>query len=78
MIYDQVSGIREPLKQDLALEFCRNQNNDINILTETHINNDQNTMKEIIGWIPSFSLLEIACLASSGSREVCVLLGYSL
>ena len=41
MIYDHIGGIRDPLKQDLALEFCRNQNKVISILTETHINHDQ-------------------------------------
>ena len=34
-------GIRDPLKQDLALEFCRKKNKSINILTETHINPNQ-------------------------------------
>ena len=29
------------MKQDLALEFCRNQNKDVSILTEAHINHDQ-------------------------------------
>ena len=28
------------MKQDLVLEFCRSQNKDISILTETHINQD--------------------------------------
>ena len=32
---------RDPLKQDLALEFCKNQNKIISILTETHINHDR-------------------------------------
>ena len=42
MIYDNVGGIRDPLKEDLALEFCRKKTNrDISILTETHINHDQ-------------------------------------
>ena len=41
MIYDHIGSIRDPLKQDLALEFCRNQNKVISILTETHINHDQ-------------------------------------
>ena len=41
MIYDYVGGIRDPLKQDLALEFCREKNKDISILNETHINHDQ-------------------------------------
>ena len=41
MIYDNLGGIKEPLKKDLALQFCRNRNKDISILTETHINLDQ-------------------------------------
>ena len=40
MICDHVGGIRDPLKQDLALEFYRNQNKVISILTETHVNHD--------------------------------------
>ena len=34
-------GFKDPLKQDLALEFCRNQNKDFIVLTETHTNYDQ-------------------------------------
>ena len=41
MTYANVGGIRDPLKQDLALEFCRKQNKCISILTETHIKHDQ-------------------------------------
>ena len=41
MIYDHVGSIRYPLKQDLALEFCRNHDKVISILTETHINHDE-------------------------------------
>ena len=41
MMYDHIGCIRDPLKQDLALEVCRNQNKLISILTETHINHDQ-------------------------------------
>ena len=37
MMYDHVGGNRDPLK---ALEFCRNQEKVISILTETHINHD--------------------------------------
>ena len=40
-MYDHIGGIRDPLKQDLVLEFCRNQSKVISILTETHINHDQ-------------------------------------
>ena len=32
---------RDPLKHNLALQFCRNQNKAVSILTETHINLDQ-------------------------------------
>ena len=38
---ENVGGIRDSLKQDLALEFCRKQNKYIGILTETHVNHDQ-------------------------------------
>ena len=42
MIYDNVGGIRDPLKQDLAIEFSKkNSNKDISILTKTYINHDQ-------------------------------------
>ena len=41
MIYDHIGGIRDPLKQDLALAFCRNQSKVISILTETHFSHDQ-------------------------------------
>ena len=41
MIYDNVGDIRDPLKQDLALDLCRKNPKDISILTETHINHDQ-------------------------------------
>ena len=41
MIYDNLGGIRDPLKQNLALQFCRNRNKDVSILTETHIIFDQ-------------------------------------
>ena len=41
MIYDNFGGIRDPLKQNLALQFCRNRNKDLSILTGTHINLDQ-------------------------------------
>ena len=33
-----VGDFKDPLKQDLALEFCGNQNKGFSILTETHIN----------------------------------------
>ena len=41
MIYDNFGVIRDPLKQNLALQFCKNGNKDVSILTETHINLDQ-------------------------------------
>ena len=34
-------GIRDPLKQNVALQFWRNRNKDVYILTETHINWNQ-------------------------------------
>ena len=39
--YMSIGGIRDPLKQDLALQFCRKQNKGVIISTETHINLDQ-------------------------------------
>ena len=41
MIHDHVGAIRDPFRQDLAQEFCRNQKIVIIILTVTHINHDQ-------------------------------------
>ena len=41
MRYANVGDFNDPLKQNLALGFCRNQNKDFSILTETHINLDQ-------------------------------------
>ena len=41
MIYDHVGAIKDPLKQDVAPEFCRNEKSVISILTETHINHDK-------------------------------------
>ena len=41
MIYATVGSIRDPLKQDLALDFYRKQNKYISILTETHTKHDQ-------------------------------------
>ena len=73
MIYDHVGGIRDPLKQDQAHEFCRNQNKVIGILTETHINHDQihHIINNWLGPIFFFSgdslTKVIACPASSGS-----------
>ena len=41
MIYVNFGGIRNPLKQNLVLEFWRKRNKDVSILTETHTNLDQ-------------------------------------
>ena len=41
MLYASVGGIRDPMKQEITLEYCRNQNKDICILSETHINHEQ-------------------------------------
>ena len=41
MTYANVGSIRDPLKQDLALDFYRKQNKYISILTESHIKHDQ-------------------------------------
>ena len=41
MTYDYVGGIRDTLKQDLVLEFCRNQNKVISNFIKTNINHDQ-------------------------------------
>ena len=40
-MYDHIGDIGDLLKQDLPLEFGRNRNKAISILTETHINHDQ-------------------------------------
>ena len=40
-MYANVGCIRDFLKQDLALEFYRNQNKHISILTDIYINHDQ-------------------------------------
>ena len=41
MIYANVGSIRDPLKQDLALDFYRKQKKYLSILTETRIKHDQ-------------------------------------
>ena len=41
ILYANVGGIRDPVKQEIALEFCKSQNKDISISTETHIGQDQ-------------------------------------
>ena len=41
MFFAKVGGIRDPMKQELALEVCRIQSNDISNLAETHVNQDQ-------------------------------------
>ena len=40
MLYANVGGIRDPVKQEITLEFCKEQNKDICILAETHINHE--------------------------------------
>ena len=46
MIYANFGSIRDTLKQNLALQFYRNQNKGVSILTETHINLYQIPYKE--------------------------------
>ena len=77
MIYDHVGAVRDPLKQDLALEFCWNQNKIITLLNETHINHHQIHHKKIIDWVPSFSsgdhtkwMLFVLFLCLEGITEV--------
>ena len=41
MIYINFGGIRDPFKQNLALQFFRNRSKDVSILTKTDINLDQ-------------------------------------
>ena len=41
MIYNNLGGIRDPLKQNVALQFCRIRSKGVSFLTETHINLDQ-------------------------------------
>ena len=41
MLYANVGGIRDSVKQEIATEFCKSQNKDICILAKTHIDNDQ-------------------------------------
>ena len=41
MMYSKIGRIKNHWRQNLALEFCRNQNKDINILTESHMNDNQ-------------------------------------
>ena len=79
MIYNHVGGIKDPLKQDLALEFCRNQNKVIRTLTETHINHDQihhirnNWLRPIffsLGENHSKGLLVLLCVSLECIAEV--------
>ena len=60
MLHANVSGIKDPMKQDQALEFWKKQNKDINILTETYANHDQfhQIRNDWLG--PIFSNLEIS------------------
>ena len=41
MLYANVGGIRDSVKQEIAIEFCKSQNKDICILAKTHIGNEQ-------------------------------------
>ena len=41
MIYVNFGDMRDPLQQNPELEFCRNQNKDVSILTKTQVNIDQ-------------------------------------
>ena len=69
MIYDHIGGIKDVIKQDLALEFCRNQNKAISILTETPISHDQiHHIRN--GWAPTFSLLEMLVLLHLGLEGI--------
>ena len=57
--YANVGGIRDSVKQEITLEYCRNQNKDICVLSETHVNHEQ--IHQIRNnWLrPFFSPLEI-------------------
>ena len=79
MIDNNFGGIRDPLKQNLVPQFCRNQNKDVSILTETHINLDQihhirNNWLGAIFFSPGDShtkgLLELLHLGLEGVTEV--------
>ena len=68
MIYVNFGGIRDPLKQNLALQFCRNRNKDASILTETRINFDQ--IHHIRNkWLASIFFLKVT---PSNDRLLCV------
>ena len=73
MIYDNFGGNRDPLKQNLALQFCRIGNKDASILTETHINLDKfhhirnNWFDAIFLSSEDIHAKKIACPASSAS-----------
>ena len=41
MIYANAGDLKDPLKQDLAHEFCWNKNKDFSILNKSYINHDQ-------------------------------------
>ena len=41
MIYANAGDLKDPLKQDLAHEFCWNKNKDFSILNKPYINHDQ-------------------------------------
>ena len=72
MIYEHLGAIRDPFKQDLPSELCTNQKKSSVFLLKLMSTMIKHTIQEIIGWTPSFSLLEIATQknafsASSGS-----------
>ena len=73
MIYDNFGGNRDCLKQNLALQFCKNRNKDVSILTETHIVLDKIHDIKIIGLVQSFSLLEVVTQNDCLFCIICVL-----
>ena len=75
MIYDNFGGIRHPLKKNVGLQFCRNRNKDVNILTETHIKLDEihrikNNWLGVIFFSPG-DVLVLLHLGLEGVTEVC-------
>ena len=59
MIYYHVRAIRDPLKQDLAPEFCRNQKKSSVTWLKLIQTMVKYTIQEKIDWVTSFSLLDI-------------------
>ena len=66
----KISEFKDLLKQHAALAFCRNQIEDLSILTKTHINHDEihYIRSNWLSFIPSFSPMRIViqkdCLTS--------------